>query len=88
MDHLVADVIDLLSTAGLGFPVSLCDSEGMYIVRSIARTLWMIDDHHDTLTNAAARNSDIPALLSTWMAFNDYNNYRAKSLLLYLLFQI
>ena len=40
MDCLVADVIDLLTTAGLGFPVSLCDSEGMYIVRFIARVLW------------------------------------------------
>ena len=32
MDRLVADIINLLRTAGLGFPVSFCDSEGTYIV--------------------------------------------------------
>ena len=35
MDRLVADVIDLPRTAGIGFPVSFCDSEGMYIVRPL-----------------------------------------------------
>ena len=78
MDHLVADIIDLLKTAGLRFPVSLCGSEGMYIMLSIARMLWMVDGDHDTSANAADRNSDIPAFPSTWMSFNDYNDYRAK----------
>ena len=48
-----------------------------------SRIVGMIEGHHDTLANAAAQNSDIPALPSTWMAFNEYNDYRAKSLLLY-----
>ena len=53
LDRMHGDLIDYLQQSGLGFPNDLCDSEGMYIIRSLARALWAIDGHHETLQNAS-----------------------------------
>ena len=60
--------------------MDLCDSEGIYIVRSVARALWMIDGHHETLASVASRNPSVPALPATWMPFDKYNAYRGKKI--------
>ena len=59
MDCLISDLIEYLRSNGLGFPADTCKSEGMYIVRSIAKALCMIltpcfvdsaHTHHATAT--------------------------------------
>ena len=41
-DRLMGDLLKHLKTKGLGFPSSICDSEGMYVVRSLGRALWSL----------------------------------------------
>ena len=79
MDRLQGDLIDWLESAGLKFPHDLCDSEGVYIVRSLARALWMIDGNHSTL-QAAVKHNSVPPLPPVWQRFDGYNDWRAKKL--------
>ena len=42
MDRLIADLIEYLRTEGLGFPPSVCDSEGVYVVRSCKNAFKLV----------------------------------------------
>ena len=74
MDRLIGDVISLLRSKGLGFPA---DSDGLYVIRSVARALWCSDNCHQTLANAAIHKS-VPSLSSTWSAFTGYFDPEAR----------
>ena len=65
-------------TAGIEFSIgfSWIHLLGLNVAESL-------NGRHDTLANAASRNSDIPALPSTWMVLMTTSDYRAKLLLLY-----
>eukprot|EP00117_Sycon_ciliatum_P050684 scpid23387/ scgid35748/ len=80
LDTLVGEVIEVLRSRYLGFPADLCDSEGLYVVRSIARALWTIDGHHSTLTHFVQHNGDVPAMPPAWAQFAGkvFNDYQAK----------
>jgi hypothetical protein len=48
----------------------------MYVVRSVACALWMIDAHHGTLSLSHA--AGVPKLPEVWSRFSNYDNYKAK----------
>lgn len=77
MDRLIGDLTYLLRHRGLGFPVSLVNSDGTYILRSLAKALWCIDGCHDTLANAA-RHKSIAGLPSVWLEFAGYYDHEAR----------
>ena len=79
LDKLQGDIIDMLHSQKLRFPADLCDSDGTYIVRSLARALWSIDGNHATLQSAVKHNG-VPPLSRVFEDFDGYNNWRAKKL--------
>ena len=79
LDRLQSDLIDWFDGQKLGFPADMCDSEGMYVVRSLGRALWCIDGHHSTLQSAVKHNGVSP-LPTVWDRFDEYNDWRAKKL--------
>ena len=52
MDCLIADVISLVRTVGLGFPAALCDSETMFSLSLACCRRLMAT--HDTLASTVA----------------------------------
>lgn len=71
IDRLMMDLIEYLRCEGLGFPPSVCDSEGVYVIRSLARALWCIDGCHETLASAA-KHKAVPPLPEIWKTFSGY----------------
>ena len=80
IDRLIAALIDQLESKNLKFPAVLCNSEGLFVLRSIVRALWHIDCHRDTLANASKRNVNIPVVPDMWDQFTEFTDYVAKKI--------
>ena len=78
LDRLMGDIISYLGRSGLAFPDGLCDSDGMYIVRSLGKALWIIDGHHHTLAEASRHHASLPEIPAAFSSFQNYNDHKTK----------
>ena len=74
-DRLFNDVIDYLSSVGVGWSKDCVAATGKRFVLSLRDALWYLDSHHDKF---AARGIHFPQRLSHFMNYNDWKSKRVN----------
>ena len=77
----MANIVAHLQASNVGFSPDAAMTEGVYVVHTLANSLWYIEPHLQTMVQAAAERSTVTQVPDRWrqlLGERTYNDWQGK----------